>query len=102
MASKDLRIDTDKARAAAAQFEEKNTKIKTSFSTVETSIGDLKYVWQGNAASAAFAAFDGLKKGVCHQRETSLLQLARFLRNIIGEGYDLVEEASINYADYFK
>lgn len=102
MSSDNMSIDTAKAEQLAGKIEGINDKIVTDFANVEKALTELKNSWSSSAGTTAIEAFEVIKQGVCTPRENQLLKTSMFLKNIIGQGYELTEIVNENLADYFK
>lgn len=89
-------IDTSKVISIAQDFTNINNRYKDDFSSVENAIGKLKSEWQQpqKVASAAFACFDEIKSKYFEPSIQDREQLAQYLCDAVGIGYEEVENTN--------
>lgn len=89
-------IDTSKVKTIAGEMIDINNRHKDDFSAVEQAINRLKSDWQqpANVASAAFACFDEIKSKYFESSIEERRQLAQYLCDAVGIGYEEVENTN--------
>lgn len=98
----DLKINTDAVRALADTITSVNKQIDSAFPRATNAVSSLQKSWSGPAAEKAFSRFNEIKSTICEPRSTVMKNYANYLRSLIGEGYELVEETNKSLADAFK
>ncbi len=91
-----MKIDTAKVKSIASEMIDINNRYKEDFSSVEQAVNRLKSDWQQpeNVATAAFACFDEIKAKFFDSSISERQQLAEYLCNAVGLGYEDVENAN--------
>lgn len=89
-------IDTSKVKAIAGEMIDINNRYKDDFSAVEQAINRLKTDWQQpqKVSSAAFACFDEIKAKFFEPSITERRELAQFLCDAVGIGYEEAENTN--------
>ena len=89
-------IDTSKVKTIASEMIDINNRYKDDFSEVEQAINRLKTDWQQpqKVSSAAFACFDEIKTKFFEPSITERRELAQFLCDAVGIGYEEVENTN--------
>lgn len=89
-------IDTSKVKAIAGEMIDINNCYKDDFSAVEQAINRLKTDWQQpqKVSSAAFACFDEIKAKFFEPSITERRELAQFLCDAVGIGYEEAENTN--------
>ncbi len=91
-------IDTSKVKAIASEMIDINNRYNDDYSAVEQAINRLKSDWQQpqKVASAAFACFDEIKAKFFEPSITERRELAQFLCDAVGIGYEEAEKTNKN------
>lgn len=91
-----LNIDTSKVKAIAGEMIDINNRYKDDFSAVVQAVNRLKSDWQQpqKVASAAFACFDEIKSKYFEPSIEERRQLAQYLCDAVGIGYEEVEKTN--------
>lgn len=91
-------IDTSKVKTIASKMIDINNRCKDDFSAVEQAINRLKNDWQQpqKVASSAFACFDEIKSKFFEPTNTERRELAQYLCEAVGVGYEEVENTNKN------
>lgn len=97
-----INVDTNAVRTTAKQISDTNRNISDDFSPVESAISDLRKNWSGNASSAVIGKFDKIKKDYCDDRFKVINDMTNFLRNQVGDGYEVTEATIVSAASAFK
>ena len=89
-------IDTSKVKAIAGEMIDINNRYKDDFSAVEQAINRLRTDWQQpqKVSSAAFACFDEIKSKYFDSAIQERQELARYLCDIVGIGYEEAENTN--------
>lgn len=89
-------IDTSKVKVIAGEMIDINNRYRDDFSVVEQAINRLKTDWQQpqKVSSAAFACFDEIKAKFFEPSITERRELAQFLCDAVGIGYEEAENAN--------
>lgn len=89
-------IDTSKVKTIAGEMIDINNRYKDDFSAVVQAVNRLKSDWQqpANVASAAFACFDEIKSKYFEPSLEERRQLAQYLCDAVGIGYEEVEKTN--------
>ena len=98
----ELRINTDDVRTTAEQLSSINNLLKGRMGPLATKVRGLGSSWEGSAANATISRFSQISGELENARYSVLKNYVLFLREQIGEGYDVTEEANISLADRFK
>lgn len=97
-----IKVNTAGVLAAADKLEILNNDMREDFSKLESAMKKLDNSWEGAAAANAIAKFNSLKKSLPETRHRVMENYIRFMRQQVGEGYTLTEEANTSLADAFK
>lgn len=89
-------IDTSKVKVIAGEMIDINNRYKDDFSAVEQAINRLRTDWQQpqKVSSAAFACFDEIKAKFFEPSITERRELAQFLCDAVGIGYEEAENTN--------
>ncbi len=89
-------IDTSKVKAIASEMIDINNRYRDDFSAVEQAINRLRTDWQQpqKVSSAAFACFDEIKAKFFEPSITERRELAQFLCDAVGIGYEEAENTN--------
>ena len=93
---KTIGIDTSRVVEIASEIIQINNRYQNDFSVVEQAINRLKNDWQQpqKVSSAAFACFDEIKSKYFDSAIGERQELARYLCDIVGIGYEEVENTN--------
>lgn len=101
-----IKIDTQVVSDVAYKLDSYNTEINNAFEVVNNAINDLNYNWVGNASEQAMSKFYSIKEEFVDRSETSrsgvMQRYVKFLKEQIGQGYEITEEMNTKLAEAFK
>ncbi len=91
-------IDTSKVKTIAGEMIDINNRYRDNFSAVEQAINRLRTDWQQphKVSAAAFACFDEIKAKFFEPSITERRELAQFLCDAVGIGYEEAEKTNKN------
>ncbi len=89
-------IDTSKVKTIASEMIDINNRYRDDFSAVEQAINRLKTDWKQpqKVSSAAFSCFDEIKAKFFEPSVTERRELAQFLCDAVGIGYEEAENTN--------
>lgn len=89
-------IDTSKVKTIASEMIDINNRYRDDFSAVEQAINRLRTDWQQphKVSAAAFACFDEIKAKFFEPSITERRELAQFLCDAVGIGYEEAENTN--------
>ena len=96
-----LKISTDAAVAAAAAIRTLNQDMQSEFEAVKNAVDRLDGVWDGQAAGKAVSGFKQFQAEYPAARYQVVENLANFLLQQVGQGYQNTEEVNTTIADDF-
>ena len=102
MAGSDLKINTLSVSQAAGRIDEHNNAINSEFSDLQKTVDALYRSWEGNAASGMQQKFNSMKRSYFEDRSHVVQNFTKVMRDVIGEGYVITENANKSLADQFK
>lgn len=98
-----LHVNTGAIRSTAKDIRSANERIRDGFdSTTKSVFNPLMNSWESPAASHAVKRFTDIRNCFYSDRYTVMDNYARFLEQLIGEGYDETEKNNTSLADLFK
>ena len=98
----DLKVNTDLVSTISTNLNVLNTQMNECFSPVASSIQRMDSSWDGSAATKAITKFNEIKNTLIDGRSEVLQGFIQFLYQLVGEGYNIVEDSNISLADTLK
>ena len=97
-----IKINVDAVKATAADIEQINRTIDNEYNDLRQAINRLERLWSGSASNAAVGKFRKIDDNFAVARTAVVNDMARFLRNVVGDNYVSTENVVTSAADQFK
>ena len=97
----DLKVDTQKVKEIAAEVEQLNKKLDTSFEDVVKAVNAMKSAWSSPSSQNAFDRFDPIND-MRDDRKNVISNFTNQLKISVGQGYEDIETTNQKLADRLK
>lgn len=98
-----IHVNTDAIKNLANDLNGTNNSIKNGYDNMTRAVlGPLMNSWESPASVHAVNRFDDIRKCYYDNRFIVMENCAKFLRDIVGEGYDFAENNNASLSELFK
>ena len=98
----ELNVNTEAIATAADNIDDINGLIHDRFIDLQKEVAKLKGEWQSPASETVMNKFDEIKTCFEDERYTVLQNYVRFLRDVVGVGYEQTEDVNKSLSEAFK
>lgn len=97
-----IKVNTDAVRQTALDLCKDNDKIFDDLSTVENAVKSLDSAWESSAGEEVIGLFYQIRDKYRTPRRTTMKVYCNYLLDVVGLGYEIVEQNNEKLADMFK
>ena len=98
----EVKINTASVLCAAEQIDITNKKMRDELADIDSAIRTLQQNWEGEAANSCVNKYEYIKRKFSDSRFSVVNAMVSFMKNQVGEGYEMTEQAVSTAASAFK